>query len=205
MNYDDVEIAYEAIERVFETRDEMLSVLPANPVIAELGVFDGDYSERIFAICNPKELVLIDYWGDGNIVSGNENGDNIRHITGAKLYANVVAKLGDKPNVKIFKDWTSKILQFPDNYFDMVYIDANHEYDGVSKDLEYCMAKVKHGGWIMGHDYEMNNAKTKASFKFGVRKASLDFCKKYHQKVTIKGMDGCVSFGIKLNKLAFLK
>lgn len=36
---------------------------------------------------------------------------------------------------------------------DMVYIDAIHEYEFVKRDISLWQGKVKHGGWICGHDY----------------------------------------------------
>lgn len=37
---------------------------------------------------------------------------------------------------------------------DMVFIDADHKYDSVRRDLGCWMNKVKHGGVICGHDFE---------------------------------------------------
>ena len=34
-----------------------------------------------------------------------------------------------------------------------MYVDAAHDYDNVSKDLEMCLRIVKPGGLISGHDY----------------------------------------------------
>jgi hypothetical protein len=36
---------------------------------------------------------------------------------------------------------------------DFVYIDANHKYDAVKKDLELWYPKVRKGGVFAGHDY----------------------------------------------------
>jgi hypothetical protein len=57
--------------KIFDTRDEMIKELLApGSVIAEVGVFDGGFSERIFNINQPKELVLIDIWYSGHSPSG---------------------------------------------------------------------------------------------------------------------------------------
>ena len=44
-------------------------------------------------------------------------------------------------------------LEFPDEYFDLVYIDSNHFFDHVVRDLECWWPKVRLGGYIAGHDY----------------------------------------------------
>ena len=40
--------------KIFETRDEMITIVPKNGVIAELGVFKGEFSKKIDEICQPK-------------------------------------------------------------------------------------------------------------------------------------------------------
>jgi hypothetical protein len=185
----------------FDTRIEMLSLLPQGAVIAELGVFKGDFSAEILNICKPRELVLVDIWSDEQIISGDVNGENVQvYKSGAELYPEVLKRFGNNPAVKIIKAWSSHIETFPDNYFDAIYVDADHEYPGALRDLETGYKKIKHGGWLMGHDYQMNYTKSTADWKFGVKRSADEFCEKYNQKITVKGMDGCVSFGIKINK-----
>jgi 23S rRNA U2552 (ribose-2'-O)-methylase RlmE/FtsJ len=186
---------------IFDNRNEMIKQLLApNSVIAEIGVFDGGFSQCILNINNPKELVLIDYWGDGIVVSGDVDGNNIRHMQGLELYNIVKEKFAANSNVKVIRDWSSCITKFPDNYFDAIYIDADHEYPAVLNDIQAAFAKVKPGGWIFGHDFEMNNAKTAACYTFGVKRSAEEFCEKYNQHIAVKAMDGCVSFGIKVEK-----
>lgn len=68
---------------------------------------------------------------------------------------------------KVFDSWTSEFpsihkfkfesgegaLQFKDRTLDLVYIDANHQYDHIHRDLELWEPKIKIPGWIGGHDY----------------------------------------------------
>jgi len=35
---------------------------------------------------------------------------------------------------------------FPDDYFDWIYIDALHTYEGVRDDIQYCWPRLKPGG-----------------------------------------------------------
>jgi hypothetical protein len=42
---------------------------------------------------------------------------------------------------------------FPNGYFDFVYIDADHSYEAVKKDIEIWLPLIKAGGMIGGHDY----------------------------------------------------
>jgi predicted O-methyltransferase YrrM len=42
---------------------------------------------------------------------------------------------------------------FKDGYFDMVYLDGDHTYGGVSRDVKAWLPKVRKGGVLAGHDY----------------------------------------------------
>lgn len=43
--------------------------------------------------------------------------------------------------------------KFTDKSLDFVFIDANHTYEDVKKDIAAYMTKIKDGGIIAGHDY----------------------------------------------------
>ena len=43
--------------------------------------------------------------------------------------------------------------QFEDGYFDFVFIDADHAYESVRKDILAYLPKVRKGGILAGHDY----------------------------------------------------
>ena len=39
---------------------------------------------------------------------------------------------------------------------DWVYIDTNHQYQCISREIDLSVKKVRRGGYIMGHDYFSN-------------------------------------------------
>tara|TARA_Y100000385_G_C12787997_1_gene506407 strand:- start:6 stop:569 length:564 start_codon:yes stop_codon:yes gene_type:complete len=53
----------------------------------------------------------------------------------------------------IFNKSEQYIKEVEDNSLDMVYIDAEHDYQTVERDLKSWDKKVKPGGFICGHDY----------------------------------------------------
>lgn len=185
--------------KIFDNRIKMLSLVEQNGVIAELGVLNGDFSAEILKNCNPTDLFLIDKWS-GNIISGDENGNNVRTYDGAALYKYVKNRFAEEKSVSIERNSTECINIFNDNLFDMIYIDADHSYSGCLSDLKNCFNKVKNGGYLMLHDYDTNKKKTKNSYNFGVHSAVEIFCSDYKQKVFAKAMDGCVSVAIKIKK-----
>jgi len=64
-------------------------------------------------------------------------------------------------NLKPLKDYVNIIKgdsrvvhsQFKNDSIDFLFLDGDHSYEGVKKDLELWFPKVKKGGVIGGHDY----------------------------------------------------
>lgn len=138
----------------------------------------------------PKELHLIDLF-DGIVPSGDKDGNNIVYANLNEEYKRLCDLYKNNNCVKIHKGQSyHNLINFPDNYFDMIYIDGDHSYDGVTKDLEISYLKVKENGYICGHDY--------SSEKFPqVVNSVNDFLTKYNLKIKYLTKDGCPSFCIK--------
>ena len=49
---------------LFSSRLEMLHALPKGGIVAEVGVFRGDFAQKIYDIVKPDLLYLIDKWED---------------------------------------------------------------------------------------------------------------------------------------------
>jgi hypothetical protein len=62
-----------------KTREEMLSRIPKFSVGAEIGVFNGAFSQCIIDLINPRSLFLVDIFA-GQMVSGDKNGENVQQI-----------------------------------------------------------------------------------------------------------------------------
>lgn len=55
--------------------------------------------------------------------------------------------------VQIHKGKSSDILaSFPNEYFDYIFIDGDHNYEGFRLDVEMGLKKLRHGGRMAGHD-----------------------------------------------------
>jgi len=53
--------------------------------------------------------------------------------------------------MRLFSD--AAVVLFPDDFFDFVYIDANHKLEFIRDDIQLWWPKVKRGGIFAGHDY----------------------------------------------------
>ena len=137
-------------------RLKMLERMPKGGKCAEIGVWNGGFSASILDVTAPSELILIDPWDllseqpkDEMTHGRHEDGDFM-----AQMFGNVRSRYGSLPNVSIRKGFSAEELEsFPDDYFDWVYIDGNHLYDFVLKDLEVSFRKVRKGGIIAGDDF----------------------------------------------------
>jgi len=63
-----------------------------------------------------------------------------------------IANLSDKITPIKSISWEAS-EKFDDDSVDFVFIDADHEYDSVIKDINSWLPKIKKGGIISGHDY----------------------------------------------------
>lgn len=182
----------------FETRQDMLRGIPFTGHIAELGVFKGDFSADILLYCpHVHQLDLVDAWGlcGKTIISGDQDGNNIEKHYADHLELHVRERFKNESRVTLNKCLTKDYLsQLPDSSLDAVYIDADHSYEGCYNDLQLAFKKVRSGGYIAGHDYEIIKSKCKYNHQFGVFQAVQQFMKENSLKMHARANDGCVSF-----------
>ena len=188
---------------VFDTRKEMIKFYSDKidkPKILELGVFKGEFLNYMVENLDYGSIEGVDLF-NGIVDSGDEDGNNVEYVNLERQHILLNDKYRDNENVNVYKSYTSTYLtRQPDNYYDIIYIDADHSYEGARTDILLAHQKIKLGGYIMGHDYEMNMDKAKTFYHFGVRQAVDEYCERYNQKIIAKGMNGCVSFCIKVDK-----
>lgn len=143
----------------------------------EIGVWKGDFSARMLKIVRPSSLHLIDPWkyypAFGQSWFGNESMSQDKMDA---IYYSVEKRFAKQISAGVVKihrlPSTEAISAFPDDYFDWAYIDGNHSYEMVRKDLATIYPKVKKGGIIAGDDYGVEGW-----WKNGVTQAVADFLK----------------------------
>ena len=149
-------------------RRDLWKLLPKGAIVAELGVAEGNFSEDIVRWpCEPSEVHLVDRWMSFPHVKGDSANSQEWHD---KNYAQVCQRM--KPFVDrvhiVRNDTTIVSTLYPNQYFDLVYIDADHSYEGVRADIASWRPKVKENGLMAFHDF-LNPA-------YGVRRAVEEFC-----------------------------
>ncbi len=164
--------------RTISCREQLLERLPRGGVVAEVGVLWGNFTQEILTRTEPEELHLIDirrWWGDRFAPLGNRVREHI----------------GDS---------SSMLLEFPDHYFDWIYIDADHEYDGVRKDIEAAVRKVKPEGLLVFNDY--TNYDPLLRMPYGVARAVNEFCLAERWEIVYMALQGMGFHDVALRKAA---
>ncbi|SRX75624.1 hypothetical protein AEQU3_02620 [Aequorivita antarctica] len=154
--------------KLLTDREELLKYLPKEGIVCELGVDKGDFSELILKYCKPKKLHLVDLWGS------ERYSQNKKRDVEEKFKSQI-----DSGKVQIDIGYSTDVGKtYEDNYFDWIYIDTDHSYEGTFNELETYRLKVKDNGIIAGHDYVIAN--WDGMIRYGVIEAVYEFCSKYN-------------------------
>ena len=146
-----------------DKRAYILEQLAKNSKLVEVGVWKGDFSKQIWNISNPNLLVLVDSWTFDEKVRGcapQVNGEeplNQNFFSQAKK--DTYNKFENFQNVHILDlNSLDASSNYEDNFFDYIYIDAEHTYEAVSIDLKAWYPKLKKNGTLFGDDYYWREA-----------------------------------------------
>ena len=161
--------------RIFPRPFERLSSLRDRKrlVGVEIGVCGGEHALSLLNILDIAKIYLIDpYEMYENYLKGEGKNYGDKQLNLRDTF--IKAKMNLEPyNKKL--TWVKKMSENAvcdiNEPLDFVYIDGNHDYDFVKKDLEKYYPLLKIGGVIGGHDFYNGFAKS----HHGVIKAVTEF------------------------------
>jgi hypothetical protein len=120
-----------------------------NPIVgAEIGVALGENAKNVLeGISNIKTLYLIDPYFpyNGCLLERVQNSNKEKAFKLLSGFKNIEF-------VYHTSEWACSDI--PIDILDFVYIDGDHSYLGITKDIEYWFPRLKVGGIIGGHDFE---------------------------------------------------
>lgn len=116
---------------------------------AEIGVWEGSYSEVICQQMPGVELLCIDPWMPYSAYREKKN--DPPRLDAA--YRFTVERLSKYSCQIIRKTSVDAAKQIPDGSLDFAYIDGNHARAFIDEDLRTWMPKIRPGGILSGHDY----------------------------------------------------
>lgn len=148
----------------------MLKLLKTQ-ILCEVGVQYGNNLFNMVFNSDVKKAYGVDMWKVTDNKAQNDIG--LSQAQFDEIYDGVI-KISEKKNISIIrKHSTIAAGEFKNGYFDFIYLDADHTYDGCRQDLESWWPKLKGGGILAGDDYV--KAITPVGSVFGVIEAVNEF------------------------------
>jgi glycosyltransferase involved in cell wall biosynthesis len=142
--------------RLFADRHDLVRGLRLRTggVIAELGVALGDFSEFLIRTLSPRRFVAIDIWTMHEWPEhwGQRSEVLFRGMTQRGFYEERFRPHGGQVVIESGLSYDA-MERYPDACFDMIYIDAGHDYLSVRKDALVSARKVKRDGTLIFNDY----------------------------------------------------
>jgi hypothetical protein len=179
---------------VFAGREELIKLTGSGRIdhMAELGVYEGEFAEFCYRELKPKTYTLVDFWDyrqyrfvleDApqmqnlrSIYSGYFKNDPVAALEHA--YDKVRDRFSGQPAVSILKmDIAEAADRFADRSFDLIYLDGNHTYEYVLRDLYKWFPKLATGGLFVCNDFCESSATSAQNL--GVIPAYLTFSKRF--------------------------
>jgi hypothetical protein len=148
----------------------------AQVIGCEVGVYRGEMSAVMLARNPCLHLVMVDSWEGEGLAYHTQNDSKARLSSDQmeKHYRATLAAVAfamERADVRRMRSLEAAV-SFPERFFDFVFIDADHSYEGCREDISAWKGKVKPGGWLCGHDYRV-----KPGRDIGVVRAVNDFCR----------------------------
>lgn len=160
---------------------------------AELGVHRGNLSAKLLKEFSKLTLFMVDEWREYPPEHRyRQSGDSCGNLTLAKQNEHMEAAMRavgyPSHRVMIMRmsttDAAAEVFSAP-VFFDFVFVDADHTYNGTITDMQCWWPLVRSGGLLSGHDFD--HPKEKRNGSFGVRKAVEEFCRDNQLKFSLSG------------------
>jgi hypothetical protein len=148
--------------RLFANRNDLISSMRSieGGVIAEVGVAHGDFSEFLMGQLKPKRFVAFDLFNlHESRQYGHEpwwegNAKRLNSMTHLEFYKRRFADRSAEVMTEVGMSHLT-LAKYPNKSFDLIYIDADHSYEGVKKDADVAKDKVADNGFLIFNDYKI--------------------------------------------------
>lgn len=133
-----------------------------NAEIAEVGTWQGrsicSVAEEI--LTNNQHVVCVDTF-EGTLTPEEASFfEEAKTANIQEICQNNIERFGLKNNVFLQRKSSLDAAELDcDEYYDLIFIDADHSYEAVKADITAWLPKVKKGGVIAGHDYPRSAVK----------------------------------------------
>ena len=114
----------------------------------------GDFSEFLLRTIEPEILVTIDRYDahTATFTWGKYTSDRFEGMTHRQFIERRFSSRGKQVRCEEGASWEC-LSRYPNQTFDLIYVDAGHDYDSVKKDAELSKEKIKPLGILVFNDY----------------------------------------------------
>ena len=157
----------------------------------EIGTF---YGANLFSVCmtygadKNSKLYCIDPWDDYEDYPEYKNEQKTIYNT----FMENLENCSNKDKIIVNRGYSNnEVLKFEDDFFDIIYIDGNHEPEYVMEDAVLSFRKLKKNGIMIFDDYGWGGP--------NLTQAGIDgFLRGYHKKIKVLGSQNTQVFIKKL-------
>jgi hypothetical protein len=171
--------------RILPSRLDILNLLPNKIVFVEVGVALGTFTSEILKRCGVNKFIAIDMfelhrWPE---TWGGEVGRTLLTQSHLVYYKHQFRDQISQGVMDVLVGDSVELLgTLQDCSVDVIYLDSDHSYKHVSRELDVARRKVKHDGYIILNDYIMFDYLT--DLPYGVVQASHEFMVRHNWRMT---------------------
>jgi predicted O-methyltransferase YrrM len=137
-------------------RTELIRRLPRQAIVAEVGTDFGNFAKQISEIAEPREFHIFDL---------KFSRFDQTFFEPAISSGRIILHQGDS---------ATEMSTLPEALFDWIYIDGDHTYEGVSRDIREAKRLIKPDGFLVFDDYMVYSPLE--CTQYGVMRAVNDLC-----------------------------
>jgi len=171
----------------YRCADNWFSIIPLKEYSSipikylEIGTFYGANLlsvAKTYSSHKESELYCIDPWIDYSDYPEYKE----KQVDIYTQFLKNIENSGEKEKIHIMRGYSNKrIVEFNDNFFDIIYIDGNHEPEYVLEDAVLSFRKLKKGGIMIFDDYGWGGP--------DLTQRGIDgFLNGYHKKIKVLGL-----------------
>lgn len=166
--------------KLYCNRYDLIKSLPRGGVWAEIGVAFGNFTSFVLETAHPECVHAFDIFRlhEYEHLWGERTAERFENGTHFDYYVNRFRREIEAKILRVHQgDGATKIVTLPPSSFDVIYIDADHRYEAVVKDLNAAAMAIKPDGTIVMNDYTLYDASGNLE-EYGVIQATNEFINK---------------------------